>query len=114
MSFNFKTFLSRMVITSFAIVCLSVAQAPRASFAASSAVVQQSFLRTTLVYVLTKDGNLKNVTNSVYTAQGHTYCECDGDTLSIVLNLNAGTVRDSVGNLIGYTEEVDDSSKPTA
>ena len=97
--------LRRMAMIAVAVVSVSSAQVTRAYIPASRADVQQTGITQDLVFVLTKGGRFQNVTSSLYTYQGQTYCVSDGDTLCIALDYDAGTVRDSDGNLIGYTVE---------
>lgn len=103
MSFNFQIFACRMVMIAGAVVCLSSPQVSNACFPASSATLQQSGITQDLVFVRTSGGHLQNVTSTLYTAQGQTFCVCDGQTQLIVLDYDAGTVRDADGNLIGCT-----------
>ena len=107
---HFRVLVSRVMAAVCVIACLGAAQVSQAAFTTASAPQQHTgMMTTTMVYILTKGGNFANVTPSVYTSQGHTYCVCEGNTLLIVVNTSAGTVRDGAGNLIGYTEQVEDA-----
>ena len=93
-----------------AVACMSNAQVSRASLLKANAPIQQAGITQDLVFVRTSGGHFQNVTPSLYTYQGQTFCVCDGETLCIVPNYDAGTVSDTAGNLIGYT--VKDSDTP--
>lgn len=104
---NFRGLVSRVMATVCVMACMGTAQVSQAAFITARVPQQQTNMTTTMVYILTKGGNFANVTQSVYTYQGHTYCVSEGVTLLIVINGSAGTVCDENGNLIGYTEQVE-------
>ena len=101
----FHKSLSRMGVIVVAVVSMGSAQVTRAYVPAATANIQQTGITQDMVFVRTSGGHFQNVTSSLSTYQGQTFCVCDGNTLCIVLNYDAGTVRDSDGNLIGFTVE---------
>ena len=100
-------FAWRVLPAACALFCLSLAQTGRAAYIAPTQAVQcqdvtQSLFTLDHVYLISTSGPVE-VTNTLSTSQGHTFAVLQGQSILIVPDYTRGTVRDSAGNLIGYT-----------
>lgn len=100
-------FARRALLAACAVFCLSLAQTGRAAYIAPSEAVQcqdvpQSLFTLDHVYLFSPSGPIE-VTKTLFTSQGHIFAVFQGQSILIVPDYTAGTVRDGAGNVIGYT-----------